>query len=95
MPQEPSLTPHPSMQHPDWEKALHGGDDALLEHLSLSDEPAAALLELETYINGIYRATRHPLFSKSMPDVRFEVHRVLPYVDQARTRLGWRLREQT
>src|SRR6185312_10492495 len=82
MPQNSSLAPHPSKQHKDWEKALHGGDAALLEHLASSDEPAAALLELETYINGVYRASQHPAFSKPMPDIRFEVRSVLPYVEE-------------
>ena len=93
MPQDPSLVPRPSQQHAAWEKALHGRDAALLEHLASSDEPAAALLELETYINGIYRSSQHPLFSKPMSDVRFEVSRVLPYVDEIRTRVGWHIRD--
>ncbi|MEK7407792.1 MAG: SIR2 family protein [Acidobacteriota bacterium] len=93
MPQEPSLAPHPSEQHAAWQGALHGGDDALLEQLASGDEPAAALFELETYINGIYRASQHPLFSKPMPDVRYEVRRVLPYADEIRSRAGWRIRE--
>jgi hypothetical protein len=93
MPQDSSLSPRPSQQHASWEKALHDHDSELLEHLASSDEPAAALLELETYINGIYRATQHPLFSKPMPDVRFEVSEVLPWVDQIRNRVGWRIRE--
>jgi hypothetical protein len=63
-----------------------------LEQLASSDEPAAALLELETYINGIYRGSRHPL-SKPMPDIRFAVRRVLPYVDEIRSGVGWRIRE--
>lgn len=88
----PSLFPHPSKQHTAWEKALHGGDDALLEQLASSDEPDAALLELETYINGIYRGSQFPM-AKPMPDIRFEVRRVLPYVDQIRARLGWSIRD--
>jgi hypothetical protein len=93
MPQDPSLAPRPSALHTAWEKALHGGDAALLEHLASSDDPAAALLELETYINGLYRASQHPLSSIPMPDLRFEVRRVLPYAEQIRTRLGWRIRD--
>ena len=93
MPQDPTLVPRPSQQHAAWEKALHGRDAALLEHLASSDEPAAALLELETYINGIYRSSQHPRFSKPMSDVRFEVSRVLPYVDEIRTRVGWHIRD--
>ena len=93
MPQNSSLAPRPSQQHATWEKALHSGDAALLEHLASSDEPAAALQELEAYINGIYRASQHPLFSKPMSDVRFEVRRVLPYVDEIRTRVGWHIRD--
>jgi SIR2-like domain len=93
MPQDPSLAPRPSARHTSWEKALHGGDDGLLEHLVSSDDPAAALLELETSINGIYRASQHPLSSMPMPDVRFQVRRVLPYVEEIRTRLGWRVRD--
>ena len=93
MPQNSSLAPHSSKRHADWEKALHGRDAGLLEHLASSDDPGAALLELETYINGIYRATQHPAFSKPMPDVRFEVRSVLPYVEEIRFRLGWRVRD--
>src|SRR5574340_213817 len=92
MPLDPSLFPHPSKQHAAWEKALHGGDDALLEQLASSDEPDAALLELETYINGIYRGSQL-LLSKPLPDIRFEVRRVLPYVDAIRKRLGWQIRD--
>src|SRR5687768_8247750 len=87
----PSPIPHPSEQHFAWEKALQGGDDALLEQLSATDEPAAALLELETYINGIYRGSQLPL-SRPLPDIHFEVRRVLPFVEEIRARLGWRVR---
>lgn len=93
MSQHLELAPHPSKQHPAWEKALHGDDAALLEHLALNDDPAAALFELETYINGIYRASQHPASSGSRSDFRREVRRVLPYVDELRARLGWRIRE--
>jgi hypothetical protein len=88
----PSLFPHPSKQHAAWEKALHGGDDALLERLASSDEPDAALLELETYINGIYRGSQLPI-SRPLPDIRFEVRRLLPYLDEIRARLGWSIRD--
>ncbi len=92
MPQNPSLTPRPSKQHAAWDKALNGGDSALLEHLASTDDPAAALLTLETYINGIYRGSLHPL---SMPKTEIEskVARALPFVDEIRTRLGWRVRD--
>jgi hypothetical protein len=93
MPTNPSLAPHPLAPHTAWQNALHGGDAALVEHLASSDDPGAALLELETYINGIYRASQHPLSSKPMPDIRFEVRRVLPYVEEIRNRLGWRIRD--
>lgn len=66
----PSLIPHSSEQHADWEKALHGGDDALLTQLAADDDPAAALLELESYINGIYRGSQS-LLSRPLPDIRF------------------------
>jgi len=90
MPQNPSLTPRPSKQHAAWDKALNGGDSGLLEHLALTDDPAAALLTLETYINGIYRGSLHPL---SMPktEIDSKVARALPFVDEIRTRLGWRI----
>lgn len=92
MPQDPSLTPRPSKQHAAWDKALNGGDSALLEHLALHDDPAAALLVLESYINGIYRGS---LQSLSLPQTEIEskVARVLPFVDEIRTRLGWRIRD--
>ena len=93
MPQRLLIQPAPIPAACSLEKALHDHDSELLEHLASSDEPAAALLELETYINGIYRATQHPLFAKPMPDVRFEVSEVLPWVDQIRNRVGWRIRE--
>jgi hypothetical protein len=86
MPLNPSLIPHSSEQHSDWEKALHGGNDALLTQLAADDDPAAALLELESYINGIYRGSPSPL-SKPLPDIRLEVRRALPYVDEIRDRL--------
>ncbi|HTS51817.1 MAG TPA: SIR2 family protein [Burkholderiales bacterium] len=92
MPQDPSLAPRPSKQQAAWEKALNGGDSALLEHLALNDDPAAALLVLESYINGMYRGSLLPL---SMPKAEIEskVARALPFVDQIRTRLGWRVRD--
>ncbi len=65
----------------------------MLDQLPLGDDPAAALLELETFINGTYRATQHPLFLKPMAGVRFEIRRVLPYLEAIRARLGWPLRE--
>jgi hypothetical protein len=51
-----SLAPRVSTQHDAWRKALLSGDIAGLEALALNDDPAAALFELETYINGMYRA---------------------------------------
>jgi hypothetical protein len=51
-----SLAPRVSTQHDAWRKALLAGDTAGLEALALNDDPSAALFELETYINGIYRA---------------------------------------
>lgn len=51
------LLPHPSLgRSGDWRKALLGQDDALLEELVDSEPPGQALFELETYINGTYRA---------------------------------------
>jgi hypothetical protein len=49
-------------------------------------------LELETYIDGIYRASLHAL---SMPKTEIEskVARVLPYVTEIWGRIGWRIRE--
>lgn len=93
MSQETSLVPRPSNQHTVWEKALHGRDNALLEELAFNDHPAAALMELETYINGIYRASQHPLFSRPLDDLRLEVERVLPYADEIRSRVGWHVRD--
>jgi hypothetical protein len=88
-----SLNPHPSSQHAAWQKALFGGDAKLLDQLSATDEPAAALFELETYINGRYRGTQHPLLSWPIEQVRSEVSRILPYANDIRARLGWRVRE--
>jgi hypothetical protein len=51
-----SLAPRVSTQHDAWRKALLAGDTAGLEALALNDDPSAALFELETYINGMYRA---------------------------------------
>lgn len=93
MPQDRSLVPRPSEQHAAWQRALHGGDLSRLEQLALNDDPAAALFELETYVNGIYRASQHPLSNRPLPDIRSEVRLVLPYIEEIRTRLGWRIRE--
>jgi len=51
-----SLAPRVSKQDDAWRKALLAGDIAGLEALARNDDPAAALFELETYINGMYRA---------------------------------------
>ncbi len=91
--QDPSLAPRPSQRQEAWAQALHGDDDALLERLASEDDPPAALYELETYINGIYRATQHSIFPRPLPDARFEARRVLLYVEEIRARLGWRVRE--
>src|SRR4051794_21020127 len=93
MPNDPSLAPLPSQEHEAWQKALHNGDDSSIRELARKDDPAASLFEFETYINGMYRATRHPVTPASLPDVRAEVGRVLPYVDEVRARLGWRVRD--
>jgi hypothetical protein len=82
-----------SDHHADWQKALHGGDDTLLEHLAATEDPASSLLELETYINGIYRSGQHPLFSGSMAELRAQVQWVLPHAESIRARLGWRVRD--
>ncbi len=58
MPLNPSLIPHSSEQHTDREEALHGGGDALLTQLAVDDDSAAALPELESYING---STQQPV----------------------------------
>jgi hypothetical protein len=74
------------------EKALDEGDVARVEYLAHNDEPGAALLALETYINGLYRWCL-PLWSLPKTDIEPGVARVLPYVDEVRARAGWRIRE--
>ena len=63
-----------------------------MKHLALTDDPAAALLVLETYINGLYRGSLHPL-SLPKTEIQSRVARALPFVDEIRTRLGWRIRD--
>jgi hypothetical protein len=92
MPQDSSLEPRLSQRHAEWVQSLSGGDIALLGELAVSDDPAAALLELETYINGLYRGSLHPL-SDPMTEIESKITSVLPFVDEIRDRLGWRIRE--
>jgi short chain dehydrogenase len=92
MPRPSSLEPRPSQWHAEWVRALQGGDSALLGQLAASDDPAAALLELETYINGLYRGSLHPP-SLPMTEIESKAVHVLPFVDDIRSRLGWRIRE--
>lgn len=92
MPQDLSLTPRPSQEQIAWKRALLGGDDALLHHLASIDHPAAALLELETYINGLYRVTQL-LPWLDTTDLKSKIERVLPLVSDIRSRLGWRIRD--
>jgi hypothetical protein len=61
-----------------WHAALVGGDDRLLDHLVATDDPAAALVTLEAYVNGTY----------ADPDAR-PPSRVQSHMDRARRRLGW------
>lgn len=92
MPDNPSFEPRPSQRHPEWAQALHSGDFALVGQLAANDHPAAALLELETYINGIYRGSLHPL-SIPKAEIETKVARALPFVETLRARLGWRIRD--
>jgi hypothetical protein len=87
-----SLTPHISGQHQAWIEALTNGDTPSLERLALTDHPAATLLEFESFINGLYLGSRHPL---SMPEskIRSNITRILPLLDEVRSRLGWRVRD--
>lgn len=50
-----SVTPHISERHREWTQALRDHDTKAIGRLAATDEPAAALLALETYINGSYR----------------------------------------
>jgi hypothetical protein len=86
------LEPRSSRRHAEWVQALEGGNTSLLAQLAANDDPAAALLELETYINGIYRGSQHPL-SIPRAEILAKVARVSPLVGEIRDRLGWRVRE--
>jgi hypothetical protein len=89
-------------------QALKRSDVALLQKLATADEPAAALLEIETFVNGIYRGfaafseleTRMksldgdfvPLV-RPKPEIEAQVRAALPFASAIRERLGWRVRE--
>jgi hypothetical protein len=81
-----------SQRHDEWMIALHKGDTIKLGQLAASDDPAAALLELETYINGVYRGSQHPL-SRPKAEIESCVKSVVPLIDEIRDRLGSRVRE--
>ncbi|NIM17187.1 MAG: SIR2 family protein [Candidatus Aminicenantes bacterium] len=92
MTQKSSLAPHLSRQHEAWKEALFRGEARLLANLASSDDPAAALFELETYINGLYQGAEHPLaFPRT--EIQSKVRLVLPYIEEIRDRLGWRIRD--
>jgi hypothetical protein len=88
----PPLMPRPSRHAREWARALHGDDTALLERLVATDDPGAALFELETHINGLYRASGHSL-SVPMSDFRARARIPSFYVEEIRARIGWRVRE--
>jgi hypothetical protein len=86
------LTLQPSKFHAQWQQALFEDDDGLLQELVNKDAAGAALLELESYVNGAYRGSQHPL-AKPLPDIRSQVCRVLPYIEEIRARAGWKMRD--
>src|SRR5215472_13107229 len=64
-----SLVPHTSERHAEWTQALRDDDTKTIERLAATDEPAAALLALETYINGSYRGLK---FSRALATLEIE-----------------------
>src|ERR1700745_3416708 len=66
---ESSLTPRTSERHAEWMQALRDQDTKTIERLAAIDEPGAALLALETYINGSYRGLK---FSRALATLRIE-----------------------
>ncbi len=86
------LTLRPSAYSAQWERALHEGDDALLDELVAKESPGTALLMLESYVNGAYRGSQHPLASP-LPEIRSQAQRVLPYIEGIRDRVGWSMRD--
>src|SRR5215467_13694077 len=66
---ESSLTPHTSERHAEWTQALRDHDTRAIEQLAAIDEPGAALLALEAYINGSYRGVK---FSRALATLEIE-----------------------
>ncbi|KAK4247560.1 hypothetical protein C7999DRAFT_14384 [Corynascus novoguineensis] len=96
------LRPRPSTTRAgDWIRALHGQEDTLLTELVESQPPGEALFELETYINGLYRA--YNIESQSVrvgqqlerlrQEAQAKARRVVPFVESIRNSLGWDVRE--
>jgi hypothetical protein len=82
----------PSKDRAAWTAALRDKDDAILANLVERELPGVSLLEISSYINGLYHATRYAGTSVGLPEevARRDVERVLPIVRVIRRRLGWR-----
>ncbi len=84
----------PSRHWQAWQSATHGRNDRLLASLAEREEPGVVLFMLASYMNGLYRGTRHPLdkalgIELETEQVAGAVRRVLPVIRQIQQRLKW------
>src|SRR5262245_12509785 len=90
---EPShFEPRLSERHPDWQHVLFNERYDLLPELVKNDRPGAALLELQSYINGLYYGSRS---AAALPRhiIEAKVARMLPFIEEIRSRVGWSIRQ--
>ncbi|MFT3954465.1 MAG: SIR2 family protein [Piscinibacter sp.] len=87
------LVPQPSADRAAWHDALQAGDTGRLVALAEHDAPGASLLEIETFINGLYRGVAMSGAPSGATDAAFRRVAAAHSVAQAlRRSLGWQVR---
>jgi hypothetical protein len=88
------LMPRPSADRAAWRAALVAGDEGRLRTLAEHDAPGASLLEMETFINGIYRGVALVGAPLAEPEpARQRVAAAHAVVQALRRALGWQVRD--
>jgi hypothetical protein len=71
-----------------WNEALYGNNDGLLSALVEKEPPGISLVEMAGYVNGLYRRAELLPWVAPDQDLRAQVARVTPLIDEVRSKLS-------
>ena len=82
------VTVGPSYNRTQWNEALYGDNDGLLRALVETEPPGVSLVEMAGYVNGLYRRADLLPWVTPDPDLRAQIARVTPLVEEVRSKLS-------